>query len=132
MPAQTPAITRSSELGAKRGAAACRLIVRRVRRVTEPSADVSVEHEHARAGLDDVALDVAAVATEPPGRSTSPTSRVPCTRSADVRGDDHAQVADVDARVDVRLAGRQLERAEIEVERADAELVLALQVLRRS
>ena len=52
-----------------------------------PGADVGVEHEHARAGLGQVDLDVAAVRAR--GRSgswTSPTSAVPCTRTATSAG----------------------------------------------
>ena len=77
--------------------------------VTEPGAGVSVEHEHAGACLDRIALDVAAVATDAVGQVDLADLDVPCTCRRDVVGDDHAQVADVDAGVDVRLADGELE-----------------------
>ena len=42
----------------------------------------------------------------------------------DIGRDDHLQVADVDARLDVRLARGELQLAEVELERADPEPVV--------
>ena len=63
------------------------------------------------------------------GRSTSPTSAVRVDPQRDVGRDEDVHVADVDAHVDVRLARGQLDAAEVEVERADPEVVLVAQLL---
>jgi hypothetical protein len=44
-------------------------------------------------------------------------------------GNDHLEVADVDARLDARLAPGELHAAEVELERADPEPVVAVQLL---
>ena len=65
----------------------------------------------------------------PSGRSTSPTSAVPWIRQRDIGRDEDVHVADVHAHPDVRLARGQLDPAEVEVERADPEVVLVAQLL---
>ena len=132
MPAQTPAITRSSsarrEAGERHAGSSYGALDRdRAQRRRDRRA-----RARGRRCSTTVALDVAAVATDAVGEVDLADLDGSVHLQADALGDDHAQVADVDAGVDVRLADRELERTEIEVERADPELVLALQVLRRS
>ena len=56
--------------------------------------------------------------------------RVAAHLQGDVRRDDHVELADVDARLDVRLAGAEADVAEVERQVADAELVVCAEVLR--
>ena len=81
--------------------------VRRASTRTEPDADVRVERRARACPVStSVALDVAPVVATPPRRSTSPTSaRRRAPASATPAGTMTREVADVDARLDVRLAG---------------------------
>ena len=105
MPAQTPAITRSSELGSN---VRSDMRPHRTARSTlnGPGADMRVEHEHARAGLDQVAFDVAPVGAQAVGELDLADLGRAVDSQRDVGRHDHVQVTDVDSRVDVRLARR--------------------------
>ena len=131
IPAQTPAITRSSELGAKldrnmpghRRARSTR---------TEPRPACAVDHEDAGPGLDDVALDVAPVAADAAGEIDLADLGRAVRPHGHAGRDEHAEITDVDVRLMWVSPTRDLQLPEVEVERADAELVVARQVLRRS
>ena len=128
MPAQTPAITRSSALGAN-----VRSDMRRHR--TARSTRTAPAPTLASSTRTRSPVSISSLSTfrpSPPdavrqvdlahlGRSMDPES--------DVGRDEDVHVADVDAHVDVRLARGQLDAAEVEVERADPEVVLVAQLL---
>ena len=128
MPAQTPAITRSSALGAN-----VRSDMRRHR--TARSTRTAPAPTLASSTRTRSPVSISSLSTfrpSPPmsfGRSTWPTSAVAVDAEGDVGRDEHVHVADVDAHVDVRLARGQLDAAEVEVERADPEVVLVAQLL---
>ena len=128
MPAQTPAITRSSALGAN-----VRSDMRRHRTArstrTAPAPTLASSTRTRVSGLDQLALDVPAVAADVVRQVDLAHLRLTVDAERDVGRDEHVHVADVDAHVDVRLARGQLDAAEVEVERADPEVVLVAQLL---
>ena len=94
--------------------------------------DARIDDEHALAGLDQLALDVAPVAADPVRQLDLADLDRRVDPHGGVGGEVNVQVTDVDAHIDAGLTGGQLEAAQIEVERADPELVVVLQLLRRS
>src|SRR6187549_3274308 len=129
MPPQTPASARSEELAANAGRGMAGSWYGAVD-ADRPRPHACVEDERAVARLERVTLDLPAVGALAEdldvarlGARVDPHGRV--------RGDGHVEVADVDARRHVRLAGRQRERREVEPQRADPELVGAIEIARR-
>ena len=109
MPAQTPAMTRSSVARREGAAAASRLIVRRVD-AKRPRADVRVEHEHAPAVLRDAPVDVVPVRRRRRAGSTSPNCVSPWTRTATSGGTITSSLPTSTRAFDVRLCRRETAR----------------------
>src|SRR6476659_2503576 len=129
MPPQTPASARSEELAAKAGRGMAGSWYGAVD-ADRPRPHTRVEDERSVARLDRVALDLPAVGVLAEDLDAACLgARVDSQRG--VCGDGHVEVADVDARRHVRLAGRQGERREVETHGADPELVRAVEITRR-
>src|SRR5262249_17852836 len=98
------------------------------RDVHTPRADVRIEDENTRARLVDALIRVVTV------RRLAENLDVPVLRLAvhlqgAARRNDHAELADVDARPDVRRPDRELHAAHVHAQVADAEPVVVMDVL---